>query len=156
MSTLTYSGAAATIGASWDAMLKTGGLRPREWVPTARQIEMRDHVFSLWRNWNDGEVKQIAAVNFLLDAPAEQRQAEINTVKAAAGECTAASAVRAENWLRGQVNLQCANGTVGAFFTLAPTTPPTLQHLEYRKLTSDTERMGAPTGAPAGVSCTAR
>src|SRR5688572_8405313 len=66
MSTLTYSGAAATIGASWDAMLKTGGLRPREWVPTARQIEMRDHVFSLWRNWNDGEVKRIAAVNFLL------------------------------------------------------------------------------------------
>jgi CubicO group peptidase (beta-lactamase class C family) len=156
MSTLTYSGAAATIGASWDAMLKTGGLRPREWVPTPRQIEMRDHVFSLWRNWNDAEVKQIAAVNFLLDAPAEQRQAEINTVKADAGQCTAASAVRADNWLRGQVNLQCANGTVGAFFTLAPTTPPTLQHLEFRKLTSDTERMGAPTGAPAGVSCTAR
>ena len=156
MSTLTYSGAAATIGASWDAMLKTGGLRPREWVPTARQIEMRDHVFSLWRNWNDGEVKQIAAVNFLLDAPAAERQAEIAAVKADAGECTAASAVRAENWLRGQVNLQCAKGTVGAFFTLAPTTPPTLQHLEFRKLTSDTERMGAPTGAPAGVSCTAR
>ena len=58
--------------------------------------------------------------------------------------------------LRGQVNLQCANGTVGAFFTLAPTAPATLQHLEFRKLTSDTERIGAPTGAPAGVSCIAR
>ena len=53
----------------------------------------------------------------------------------------------------GQVNLQCANGTVGAFFTLAPTQPPMLQHLEYRNLSSPTEIMGAPTGAPAGVSC---
>jgi hypothetical protein len=28
-----------------------------------------------------------------------------------------------------------------------------LQHLEYRKLTTAAEVMGAPTGAPAGVSC---
>ena len=125
-------------------------------MPTARQNEMREHVFNIWRNWNDPEVQQVAAVNFLLDAPAAQRQAEINALKAEVGACTTASAVRAENWLRGQVNLQCAKGTVGAFFTLAPTAPPMLQHLEFRKLTSDTERMGAPTGAPAGVSCSAR
>jgi hypothetical protein len=42
---------------------------------------------------------------------------------------------------------------VGAFFTLAPTEPPTMQHLEFRKLASENERMGASTGAPAGVSC---
>jgi CubicO group peptidase (beta-lactamase class C family) len=153
MTTLTYSGPASAISASWDAMAKTGGLRPREWTATARQIEMRDHVFSIWKNWNDAEVKRIAAVNLLLDAPASQRQDEINALKREVGECTAAGQVRAENWLRGQVNLQCANGTVGAFFTLAPTQPPMLQHLEYRKLTTAAEVMGAPTGAPAGVSC---
>ena len=156
MTTLTYSGPAQAISASWDAMAKTGGLRPREWTPTARQIEMRDHVFNLWKNWNDAEVKQIAAVNFLLDAPAAQRRAEIDALKKEVGECTAASDVRAENWLRGQVNLRCAKGTVGAFFTLAPTKPPAMQHLEFRKLASDAERMGAPTGAPAGVSCRAQ
>lgn len=153
MTTLTYSGPAAAISASWDAMAKTGGLRPREWVATARQTEMRDHVFNIWKNWNDAEVKQIAAVNLLLDAPAAQRQAEIAALKKDVGECTSAGSVRAENWLRGQVNLQCEKGTVGAFFTLAPTQPPALQHLEYRKLTSPNEIMGAPTGAPAGVSC---
>src|SRR5688572_709538 len=120
MTTLTYSGPAAAISASWDAMAKTGGLRPREWTATARQIEMRDHVFSIWKNWNDTEVQKIAAVNLLLDAPAAQRQDEINALKKDVGECSAAGPVRAENWLRGQVNLQCANGTVGAFFTLAP------------------------------------
>ena len=153
MTTLTYSGPASAISASWDAMAKTGGLRPREWTATARQIEMRDHVFNLWKRWDEAEVKKIAAVNLLLDAPASQRQDEINALKKDVGECTAAGPVRAENWLRGQVNLQCANATVGAFFTLAPTQPPTLQHLEFRRLVAPTEIMGAPTGAPAGVSC---
>jgi len=40
------------------------------------------------------------------------------------------------------------------FFTLAPTQPPAVQHLSFEKLASPVERMGAPTGAPAGVACT--
>jgi CubicO group peptidase (beta-lactamase class C family) len=153
MTTLTYSGPASAISASWDAMAETGGLRAREWTATARQIEMRDHIVNIWNGWNDAELKKIAAINLLRDAPAAQRQAEIDAVKRDVGECTAAGPVRAENWLRGQVNLQCARGTVGAFFTMAPTQPPTLQHLEFRKLASAGEIMGAPTGRPAGVSC---
>ncbi len=153
MATLTYSGPAAAISEAWDAMAKTGALRPREWTATARQVEMRDQVFNIWKSWNDSDVKKIAAVNFLLDAPAPQRQAEIDALKKEVGACATAGPVRAENWLRGQVNLQCAKGTVGAFFTLAPTSPPTLQHLEFRKLASSSEVMGAPTGAPAGISC---
>lgn len=50
-------------------------------------------------------------------------------------------------------NLTCERGTVGVFFTLSPTQPPAVQHLEFRKLDSGRLRMGAPTGAPAGVSC---
>jgi len=42
----------------------------------------------------------------------------------------------------------------GVFFTLAPTQPPAVQHLSFQKLASPAVRMGAPTGAPAGVSCT--
>jgi CubicO group peptidase (beta-lactamase class C family)/N-acyl-D-aspartate/D-glutamate deacylase len=153
MATLTYAGPSEPISSAWDVMLKTGALRPREWQATARQIEMRDHVFNLWTRWDDAEVARIAAVNFLLDAPAAQRQAEIRALKNDVGECAAAGPVRAENWLRGQVNLQCDTAIVGAFFTLAPTRPPALQHLEFRRLASAAERMGAPTGAPAGVSC---
>ena len=55
--------------------------------------------------------------------------------------------------MRGQFNLTCAKGTVGVFFTMAPTRPPAVQHLAFRKLASPDERMGASTGAPAGVSC---
>jgi hypothetical protein len=114
---------------------------------------MHDHIFSLWKSWDDGEAKQIAAMNLLIDAPANQRRAEIQKLKDEVGECTAAGAVIAENWLRGQINLTCANGTVGAFFTLSPTQPPAVQYLSFRRLDSASRRLGAPTGPPAGVAC---
>jgi hypothetical protein len=114
---------------------------------------MRDHIFNVWKRWDDPTVEAIAAVNFLRDTPASERQEQIATLQEQVGACGAAGPLRPENWLRAQFNLQCANGTVGAFFTLAPTQPPTLQHLEFRRLQSDSEHMGARTGAPAGVSC---
>ena len=114
---------------------------------------MRGHIWNLWREWTDAEAKEIAAMNLFLDAPIAQRRASIQKVKDEAGACSAAGPVIPENWLRGQFNLTCATGTVGVFFTLAPTQPPSVQHLEFRKLESPTFRMAAPTGAPAGVAC---
>jgi CubicO group peptidase (beta-lactamase class C family) len=154
MATLTYSGPSEPISQAWDVMLKTGGLRKRELPPTSLQTEMRGHILNLWKQWDDAEAKQIAAVNFFLDAPADQRQAEINALKNAVGECTDAGPVMPENWMRGQFNMTCARGTIGVFFTLAPTQPPAVQHLMFQKLASPGVRMGAPTGAPAGVACT--
>ena len=52
-----------------------------------------------------------------------------------------------------QFNMACAKGTVGVFFSMAPTQPPRVQHLAFQKLATETERLGAPTGPPAGVSC---
>ena len=153
MATQTYSGPSEPISHAWDAMLKTGGLRKRELPPTKLQSQMRDHIFNLWKRWDDTEVKQIASMNLLLDAPAEQRQAEIRQLKAEVGECTAASPVMPENWLRGQFNMTCGKSTVGVFFTMAPTQPPMVQHLAFQKLVGEVVRMGAPTGAPAGVAC---
>ena len=154
MATLTYSGPSDPISQAWNAMLKTGGLRKRELPPTTLQNETREHILNLWKRWDDTEVNRIAAVNFFLDAPSAQRQAEIRALKNEVGECTDAGPVIPENWMRGQFNMTCAKGTVGVFFTLAPTQPPSVQHLSFQKLASPAVRMGAPTGAPAGVSCT--
>ena len=121
---------------------------------SALQTQMRDHIANLWKRWDDVEAKSIAAMNLFLDAPAQQRQAEIARLKAEVGECAAPGPVLPENWLRGQFNMSCANGTVGVFFTMAPTQPPLVQHLAFRKIASPEIRMGAPTGAPAGVACT--
>jgi hypothetical protein len=135
-------------------MLETGGLQKRQLPPTTTQNEMRDHILKLWRCWDAAEAERIVAVNFFLDAPSAQRQAEIRALQNEVGECTDAGPVLPENWMRGQFNMTCANGTVGVFFTLAPTQPPAVQHLSFQRLASPAVRMRAPTGAPAGVSCT--
>lgn len=153
MTTLTYSGPSKTINQAWDVLAKTGGLQKREAPPSKPLTEMRGHIWNLWNNWTDAEAKQIAAMNLFLDAPIPQRRAEIAALKKEAGRCTAAGPVIPENWLRGQFNITCANGPIGVFFTLAPTPPPLVQHIEFRRLESDKIRMGAPTGAPAGVAC---
>lgn len=153
MDTLTYSGPAEAISRAWDAMLKTGGLKKRELPSTPLQTQMREHIRNLWKQWDDAEAKSIGSMNLLLDAPGEQRKAEIQKLKDEVGECRAAGPVMPENWLRGQFNMSCEKGTVGVFFTMSPTQPPRVQHLAFQKLASDSVRMGAPTGAPAGVAC---
>ena len=153
MATLTYSGPARTISQAWEVLNRTGGLQKREQPASPKLIEMRGHIWDLWKGWDDAKGKQIAAMNLFLDAPISQRRAGMEKLKAEVGECTAAGPVIPENWLRGQFNLTCAKGSIGVFYTLAPTQPPLVQHLEFRKLESPGVRMVAPTGAPAGVAC---
>ena len=124
MATLTYSGAAGTISQAWDLLRRTGGARKRETTPPSPALaKMRGHIWNLWREWTDAEGKEIAAINLFLDAPIYQRRDSIRRLKE-------------------QV-----------FSTLAPTRPPSVQHLEFRKLESPGFRMAAPTGDPAGVAC---
>ncbi len=152
MANLTYAGPAQPINQAWDVLLKTGGLRKRELPASPILSEMREHIVHLWKSWDDAEAKQIAAMNLFLDAPIPQRRGDIQKVKDEVGECSTAGPVIPENWLRGQFKLTCAKGSVGVFFTLAPTQPPRVQHLAFRKIDADV-RMGAPTGPPAGVAC---
>jgi CubicO group peptidase (beta-lactamase class C family) len=154
MATLTYSGPSEPISRAWDAMVRTSGLRKRELPPATLQTDMRGHILNLWKRWNDAEAKQIAAVNFFRDSPSAERQAEISALKNEVGECADAGPVMPENWMRGQFNMTCEKGTIGVFFTMAPTQPPAVQHLAFQKLASSNVRMGAPTGPPAGASCT--
>jgi hypothetical protein len=153
MANLTYAGPAAPINGALDLLLKTGGLQKRELPASSVLTKTREQVWSLWNRWDDGQAKQMAAMNLFLDEPVTQRQEEIRKLKEEVGVCASAGPVVAENWLRGQFNMSCEKGTVGVFFTMAPTQPPTVQHLRFRKLENEEVRMVAPTGGPAGVAC---
>ena len=153
MTSLTYSGPSEPISQAFDILVKTGGLQKRALPAAPVLTETRDHIVNLWKGWDDAEAKQIAAMNLFLDAPIAQRRAQIDALKSEVGECSTTGPVLPENWLRGQFNMTCAKGNVAVFFTLAPTQPPLVQHLAFRKIASDSVRMGAPTGPPSGVSC---
>ena len=155
MTNLTYAGPAAPISDSWDVLLKTGGLQKRELPASPMLTNMREPIIRLWNKWDEAEARRIGAMNLLLDFPSAQRAADIQKLKDEVGACTQFGQVQAENWLRGQFNITCERGTVGVFYTLAPTQPPGVQHLEFRKIDAGF-RIGAPTGAPAGASCTDR
>jgi CubicO group peptidase (beta-lactamase class C family) len=153
MANLTYAGPAEAIHHALDAFLKSGGLQKRELPPSPILTETRDHIVKLWKAWDDSAARQIAAMNLFLDEPVAQRREEMRKLQQEVGECAVAGPVMAENWLRGQFNMTCEKGIVGVFFTMAPTQPPAVQHLVFRKIANDEIRLSAPTGAPAGVSC---
>ena len=153
MANLTYVGPSEPISQAWDVLLKTGGLQKREWTTSPILARMREHIVHLWKSWDDAEAKQIASMNLFLDAPVAQRRSEIQKLKDEVGECGAVGPVIPENWLRGQFNMTCSKGIVGVFYTLSPTQPPAVQHLAFRKIDSASVRIVAPTGAPAGISC---
>lgn len=153
MANQTYVGPSQPINQAWDVLLGTGGLSRRQLPPSSTLEEARSHLWSLWQNWTDAEANSIAAMNLFLDHSIAERRATIAALQSEVGACSAAGPVNAENWLRGQFNLTCAKGTVGVFFTMAPTQPPKVQHVEFRKLPAADASMFAPTGAPAGVSC---
>lgn len=152
MANLTYAGPSQPINQAWDVLLKTGGLKKRELPAVPALNEARDWIVGLWKSWDDMEAKRLAAMNLYLDVPVPFRRKQIDTLKAAVGNCTVVSDVTPENWLRGGFRMTCDKGTVGVSFTLAPTKPPGVQHLAFQKL-SDDEQLSAPTGPPAGVSC---
>jgi CubicO group peptidase (beta-lactamase class C family) len=154
MTNLTYGAPADAINRAWDALIRTGGLKRRELPPSRALEEMGGPIFSLWTRWDDEAARRISAANLFLDEPVEQRRRVIDKLKEEVGGCSnTPGATVAENWLRGQFNIRCAHGVVGAFFTLSPTEPPRVQYLTFRKLESEAQRLGAPTGAPAGVTC---
>ena len=156
MANLTYAGPAKPINQALDVFLKTGGMQKRELPASPVLTQTRDRIAKLWNAWDDSEAKQIAAVNLFLDFPISQRRQDIRTLQDQVGQCGTSSPVIAENWLRGQFNMTCERGTVGVFFTMAPTQPPAVQHLTFRKLSAEDVPMVAPTGVPAGTSCLER
>ncbi len=130
MTNLTYAGPRAPLDEAFNVMRQTGGLRMRDHAPSPALIKTQQALFALWTEWKPAEAERIAANNLFLDKSAAVRQTELAALKKAAGQCTLAGPVRPENWLRGEFDLSCEQGSIVRMsFTLAPTSPePTVQY----------------------------
>jgi len=127
MTNLTYQGPAGVLSQAFDLLTKTRALEPRALPPAPALLSMRDSIASLWQNWDDNQLKKLAADNFLLDGDLAARRQEMAAVQARAGKCEAPGAIEPENLLRGRFRMKCERGEVEVAFTLAPTKPPALQ-----------------------------
>jgi CubicO group peptidase (beta-lactamase class C family) len=151
MANLTYAGPSQPIDQSWDALLETGGLKPRTVPPSPEVTAARDAIFKLWSEWSDSAANAIAADNLFLDRPANVRKNDIAAIKKEVGACQSPTDVEPENWLRGAFSMPCERGRVRVTFTLAPTQPPRVQYLAFVPASNLQPAMEAAAQAVAGL-----
>jgi CubicO group peptidase (beta-lactamase class C family) len=143
---LTYTGWGRTIDLAVDALLRTGGLRPRVVEPSPALTAARAAAASLVVNWDDAVADGLAAPNLFLDRDKAHRRTDLDALHAKLGTCTAGAGFdRVENPLRGDWTMTCERGKVRVAITLAPAMPPKVQFFGVTVMTpADTgERAGA-------------
>jgi len=126
----TYAGPGRAVNESLEALARTGALNPRVPQPGPELQKVRTQVDALVNEWSDDGLRKIAAMNLLLDRPLDRRHAEFIALREKHGACRADGEIEAENALRGRWTLACDRGRVRLNVTLAPTLPPSVQHLE--------------------------
>jgi CubicO group peptidase (beta-lactamase class C family) len=131
MANLTYQSTSPAVSEAFEILRKTGALRPRELPPPEILRSTSKAIHSLWQRWDERAANGLAADNLFQDRPANERRDEIERIQKQAGACSQAGEVRAENLLRGVFRLSCERGFVDVTFTLAPTSPPKVQHLSF-------------------------
>jgi CubicO group peptidase (beta-lactamase class C family) len=130
---LTYTGWGNTVGAAFDRLERTGGLVPREVVPSPALVAARDDVSRLVIMWDDGLADRIAAENLFMDRSKDRRRKEIEELVSRTGLCAPADKFDVvENALRGSWSMSCERGKVQVSITLAPTMPPKVQYMSVR------------------------
>jgi len=127
---LTYTGWGRATAGAFDALAKSGGLKPRMAQPSPALVAARDAVSRLVDKWDDKVADDIAAENLFLDMSKDRRRADIERVRGSLGACTPPTTFGfVENALRGGWTMSCERGRLQIAMTLAPTMPPKVQSL---------------------------
>jgi CubicO group peptidase (beta-lactamase class C family) len=145
---LTYSGWGSTVSAAFDRLARTGGLVPREVLPSAELIAARDDVSKLVAGWDDRLADRIAAENLFMDRSKERRRQEMEDLAAKVGRCTLPDRFDVvENALRGNWTMTCERGRLQVAITLAPTMPPRVQYMMVRPASGQASVSGPCSGS---------
>jgi CubicO group peptidase (beta-lactamase class C family) len=127
---LTYASWAGVVGEAFEALHRTGALKPRVPQPSPALLAAREGVDRLLARWDDRVADGLAADNLDLDVPRERRRRLFEELRQTHGACRADGAIEVENALRGQWTLACEHGRLRVAVTLAPTVPPRVQALD--------------------------
>jgi len=132
MANRTYAGPSRAV---WDAAvaLEEAGLLGEE-----RETMVSESLASAYRAagamYQAGSVegaREQLAMNFLLDRDADHWSRELAKLKAEVGECDTTAPISATGAHTGDFSWNCEHGRLNGSLMLAPTRPPTIQHLDF-------------------------
>jgi hypothetical protein len=139
----TYAGPGRAVNEALEALAGTGALNPRQPQPGADVLRVKSVIDGLLNRWSDADLQGVAAMNLFLDRSLERRRREFDSVREKVGICHAEAPIVAENAMRGTWLLACDRGQVKLNVTLAPTLPPTVQHLEATAIVAPSPGLAA-------------
>jgi hypothetical protein len=131
---LTYTSWNTVTDEVFEALRRTGGLKPRQPPPSTALTDAREAVSRLVLRWDDRLAESIAADNLYLDRSKESRRQELEELRSRVGACQPHGPFDVENALRGHWTMHCDRGALSVAITLAPTMPPRVQYLQVRAI----------------------
>ncbi|MDI1450540.1 serine hydrolase domain-containing protein [Polyangium sp. 6x1] len=134
MSNLTYAPMQRLAYEALQRLHDTGALVPRAFVPSEALVRAKEATRRLVAKWSDAEADAIFADSLYLDKPREEWVKDLEALRAAHGACREEGTIEAENALRGTFRLGCEKGWIGVSLTLAPTSPPRMQALDFHSV----------------------
>ncbi|MBU1375724.1 MAG: beta-lactamase family protein [Alphaproteobacteria bacterium] len=130
-SNLTYAPVSLVVRDAAIKLVSSGAFPVRATPPSAAMQAMAATVQRMYAAGDVLAVREALAMNVLLDRDAPRRNAEIAALKAKLGACRAADPIVADNAMSGVLSYPCERGTLKVRVTLAPTTPESLQTVEF-------------------------
>ena len=149
---LTYASWGGVVGEAFEALHRTGALKPRVTQPSPALLAAREGVERLLARWDDRVADGLAADNLDLDMPRDRRRRSFEELRRVHGACRPGGVIEAENALRGQWTLACERGAIRVAVTLAPTAPPRVQALDTTSIPALGEKMRRVVERLAGLT----
>ena len=129
----TYTPASRAVRDAANLLVKSGAFPLRE-IPLAPGLKaMLDAAVRIYASGDVMSERSAQAMNFPLDRDSTLRNADIAKLKAELGACAAPASPSSDTAMSGNFELACERGTLKISLTLAPTSPPTLQKLEFSR-----------------------
>lgn len=128
----TYAGPSGPLIEAASTLVR-GGLAPVR--PLATSDILAERYADLGRIWAAGDVGVAAdrlAMNFLMDRSAENWRTVLGLLKTDAGACATDAPITPTGGLSGTWRWTCGKGVVEGRLLLAPTTPATIQAINFR------------------------
>jgi hypothetical protein len=127
----TYTPASRAVRDAANLLARSGGFPAHAPALSAGLQSMLDAALRIYSTGDVRSEPRALAMNLLLDRDATLRNAEIAALKAKTGTCAAAPPYSAGSAMGGTFELACERGKVKVTLLLAPTTPASLQRLEF-------------------------